>query len=303
MTVTIKSLLSEALNARYVLNAQPFDGYYDSTIPKLFIEEINDAPKGPLISPNLAHIFGGFSVPFEELLEKAGITKDWMVDTLQRIRARRIVLISVGYGGATINLLHFIAKFVEISGVHNPFRYLVLYENDDLSVLNTLRIYKPVAKVTCGFGAQNKMALISQGPERLLSEHIITTPEYLTQAHTHMEKDANGDLVTKLTVESISERPGVVFFGAPDFAGRELLQGPNTAPFLFTGHSGNEIDIWRKPQIDGSLTVESYGKIDLSVFFLNLLHGAKGLCDILADGSYEGESDQLLFRHNVTEVS
>ena len=304
MDITVQSLLAEAIKSRYELTDSPTLGFADATIPKLFMEDKGEDESeisGILISPNLAQFFGGESLPFEQFCEQAGITKEWMVDTLTRIKERNIVLISVGYGGASINLLHFIAKFAELSGVHNIFRYLVLYEGDNLTVLNALRIYKPVASVTCQQGEQNKMVLVSQGPERLLSEHIIQNPEYLTKDHTYMEESADGELITKMTVESIAEKPGVVFFGAPDFEGRELLQGTNTSPFLFTGHSGSEIDIWRKPQIDGNLTVESYGKIDLSVFFVNLLHGARALCDILADGAYVGKSDELLFRYDATE--
>jgi len=294
MTQTLQELIMEAAKRRYHWTDTPSMGFGDNTVPKAFLEETDIPEDLPLISPNLQQMFGGEALTFSEFVAHCGINMIEVASNLQQVKKRQLRLLSVGYGGASINLLHFIGQFAIMTGISYPFQSLIVYEEDTLSLMNALRVYKPIAAQPCDVGEQNKMVLLSDGPEQYLSQHIYTNNEFLT-ADLEFTRDDGQD--TDVLTE-ISNIDNLVFFGAPDFKARTMLQDNTTKPFLFIGHGDNEVDIYRKPHVDGELTVESYGKIDLSVFFINMLHASAAMLGILARGEEQGEPNTLLYRHN-----
>ena len=298
MVTNMKSLLIDSVKHRYQWTDEPSLGFWDNTIPKSFIDESSMTEKR-FISPNLQQMFGGSTIPFKQFVDLQKIDLNDIKEELEKVRDRNLNLLTIGYGGVAINVLHFIAQFAVITGVHYPFSRLVVWEEDNLSLLNVLRLYKPIAAVPCARGEQNKMTLLDSGPELFLAERIHKNYEFLTDDMPYIKNDGSATTV----LEEISTKEGVVMFGAPDFTARKLLQTNSTPPFLFVGHGDDTVDIYRKPEVDSTLTVESYGTINLSSFFVNMLHASVALIDILADGREKGPIDELLFTHNAMEVN
>jgi len=89
---------------------------------------------------------------------------------------------------------------------------------------------------------------------------------------------------------------GYTFVGAPTLATRELLQD---APFYFLGHSDYEVDITYRPQLVSTLSVETYGSIDIPVLLINLTLATAAFIKVLAsDDEYQPDQRLLNFDMN-----
>jgi hypothetical protein len=89
-------------------------------------------------------------------------------------------------------------------------------------------------------------------------------------------------------------------FGAPNYEARKFLQD---APFIFAGHSDNEISFYSRPIVDSDLTRETYGKINLDYFFINILKGAEELINIFANYKPEDLAlDKKIWSYNAERM-
>jgi len=220
---------------------------------------------------------GVSSIPFNNLIKLAGIDMKRFKKALEKVKKRELTFVSVGYGGLSINMLHFLSMLAYRVDVHDIFKIMHLYENDNISYTNIMRVYKDLTHFKCEFGERlNKTALFD---EENLAEDILIHQCYLTKDHI-------GDVDDK-----------VVFFGAPDFATRDMLAEYN---FIFGGHTGDEVVFIYKPKVDADLTTETYGTINLSSFYLNMMKATEMLIYTLA-GEVELKEDEVIFKHNSKE--
>lgn len=227
------------------------------------------------ISPMNASLIGASSIPFNNLIKIAGLDMKRFKKALQIVKERELTFVSVGYGGLSINMLHFLSMLAYRVDVQDVFKGLHIYENDNISYTNVMRVYKDLTHVKCKLGERlNKTSLFD---EDNLAENILVHQYYLLEEH----------------IGEIGE--DVIFFGAPDFNTRDMLSKYN---FIFGGHTGDEVAFVYKPKVDRDLTIETYGTINLSSFYLNMMKAVEELVYVLADGIDEREPDSVIFQHN-----
>lgn len=185
---------------------------------------------------------------------------------LKSIAEKELKLCIVGYGGAMINFLWNTYLLAFISSYNDPvFKEIVVFEKENISLTNILRISKPVIlesflNIHCDDdGALPKIRLIKE--EFQLSEKLSLFKRYLTD-----EKEVKQMV-----------KDGFIFTGAPNFEARILLQ---KTPFYFLGHANNELEIFYQPIVNTELTFESYGSIDVPVLLANLAVGTIKLLEI-----------------------
>jgi hypothetical protein len=224
-----------------------------------------------------ASLVGASHVPFNNLIKMADIDMSRLKVEMRKLKKKELTLVSVGYGGLSINVLHFLSLLAYRVDIDNIFKMLHIYEEDKISYTNAMRIYKDLTRVTCKMGERlNKTEIFD---EDNLAENIVLHQYYLTKDHI-------GDINDK-----------VVFFGAPDFETRDMLKEYN---FVFGGHNGDNLAFVYKPDVDSDMTAETYGTINIASFFLNMLKAAEQLVYILAsDEKYE--PDTILFEHNAKD--
>jgi hypothetical protein len=278
-SITLGTQLKENIKSRYLLTDQPYKGFMDITIPHQLHENIELG--GKYIAPNLAMLGDGEAIPFKEFLKLQGITKAQLTEltaVLNRLKERQIVLVSLGYGGISSNVLHFMDLLCKETGVTNIFKRLAIYEEDTITLMNILRMYKDTSTTLCEPGIANKL--------NGFNEKHLCTPENLF---------LQDFMFIKEHYDEVKDREDVRYFGACDFDTRKFLED---APFYFTGHSGNDVSIIVRPQVNTELMVETYGQINLATFFSNVLALTIELFVQLSnDTQATVESDTITWEH------
>ena len=157
---------------------------------------------------------------------------------------------------------------------------LTIYESDNISLSNSFRIYKDMSKITQKTSPSHKFDLINND-SNICKE--------LNLNHIRFSRPIKDDGFPTRRF----------YFGAPDFDTRKLMENQ---PFIFTGHSGNEVEFYGRPIVDSDLTRETYGKIHLDYFFMNILKSAEKLIDIFANNNPNDiPKDSLIFKYNHKE--
>ncbi len=280
MNISLRRHITDAVKHRYLtdlnVNSQELGGkIIDALTPTYVAEhtEINNF-EAMTISPMNAKLTGATSIPFNNLIKIAGIDMKRLKKAMQDVRSRGLTFVSVGYGGLSINMLHFLSMLAYRLDEYDIFKALHIYENDNISYTNIMRVYKDLSHTACGYGDRiNKTVLFD---EDNIAENIMLHQYYLKEEHI-------GDIGND-----------VFFFGAPDFETRDMLSKYN---FIFGGHSGDNVVFVYKPLVDSDLTVESYGTINLASFYLNMMKATENLMYVLASGEAL-TPDEVIFQHN-----
>lgn len=281
MNITMHSHLASNIQRRYDLRTtEPIAGFNDHLILHAFGENTT-APSVdlPIISPNLATMYQAKPVPFDSILPLLDINLEQIRIDLETIKSNDVHLTAIGYGGFGINLFTFMAMLAQRAGVFKPFRHITIYEEDTLTLMNAFRIYKRLDNITTRRINRAQLKLqIFQDLEMGLTQELTRHAE-------------------RFTAEHIERHSGELLFGAPDFETRQLLQDQQ---FLFTGHGGNEVEFISRPIVDMSITTETYGSINLTTFFLNMIKAAEAFIHTVATAETL-PSNESVWKFNVKE--
>jgi len=197
---------------------------------------------------------------------------------LSDLSKKRLKIVIVGYGGAMINFLWNLYLLSFISSFNDPiFEHIVVYEKENISLTNILRISKPILlesflDIHQKEGRLPKVRLLRE--EFQLADSITSYIRYLEDPEEI--KILNDD--------------GYIFIGAPNFEARMKLEETN---FIFMGHANNELEIFFQPIVNNDLTFESYGSIDIPVLLSNLAAGTISMIDIL--GQFQTDKNEFAF--------
>ncbi len=185
-------------------------------------------------------------------------------EDFQKIRDKDINLCLVGYGGATVNMLHNMYNWSMALSEVAIFKNIVIFESDTVDFSNLVRFGKPISfDYTAAFASfrsessphiktLKKISMLSAEKELSKKRKIISFSEWLKDSHA----------------ESLKKKD-YILIGAPDLETRQMLNKIDST-FYFMGHSDYEVDIVFQPEITSGLVVENYGSIDIPVLLINL---------------------------------
>jgi hypothetical protein len=142
-------------------------------------------------------------------------------------------------------------QLCEYANVNHIFKRLAIYEEDTITLMNILRMYKDTSITLCEPGIANKLKGFNE-------QNLCKPDDLFLQDFTFIEEH----------YAEVKDREDVRYFGACDFTTRKFLED---APFYFTGHAGNDVSIIVRPKVNTELMVETYGQINLATFFENVL--------------------------------
>lgn len=249
----------------------------DSLAASMFVDKDIEVPFGTeFISPNLAAIFNSNAISFDYLVSLLDIDMAQLKIDLEELKAAQLNLIVVGYGGYSINTLEFLYQFCIRLGVSNLFKYIAIYEDDNLTYTNCLRIYPNLGTPSNASNSIPKFDVFNDKYDKVLSENINLVFHRL-DAETYKEYYLGKN---------------VTLLGAPDFETRKLLE---EVRFIFGGHAGDEVALINKPVVNAQITTESYGTINPSTLFLNLIKGTTKLPQALLN---KEEAGTVLYEYN-----
>ncbi len=287
MEVSIKRRIVDAIKHRYVTDLyvgekRNLDFTICDVVAPTYLADINvlDNQRAFTISPLLGKMIETSSIPFNKLISISGINMRRLKRNMNKVKKKKIVFASIGYGGLSMNVLHFISLLSYRTGVIEPFSQLHIFEEDNISYSNLPRFYKDLFGFPVAHGeTQNKINFFD---EENIAEKIVL--------HNYrVEKDE---------IEAMKDYGSTVYFGAPDYKTRKLLENEN---FMFAGHKGDSVIIVKSPIVDTDLTRESYGTVNLTSFFMNMIVLADGIFDVLAKDFVSEDHDAVLFEHNAKE--
>lgn len=281
MNITMRKHLSSNIQRRYDLRtSEPIAGFYDHLVLHSLVEGMTaPAVDLPIISPNLGTIYQAKPVDFDSLLPMLDINMDQIRADLEVIKANDVHITAIGYGGFGINLFTFMAMLAQRAGVFKPFRHITIYEEDTLTLMNAFRIYKRLDNIATRRNNRAHFKLqLFQDLEMGLTQELTRNAERFTSEH-------------------IERHSGELLFGAPDFETRQLLEDQQ---FIFTGHGGDEVEFISRPIVDTSITTETYGSINLTTFFLNMIKAAEAFIHTVATAE-SLPSNESVWKFNVKE--
>ena len=234
------------------------------------------------LSPNIANLTLSSTdvLSLREFIDLTGLNVDRINRNIRRIRERGLDVIFIGYGGMSINMLHFMESIKKYQTGNSLFSSLTIYEPDKLSLTNMFRVYKDCSKINGSIEqSEYKTKLFT---ERGIADRVNIVNNYFT------EEDAN------------NWNSNTIFIGAPDFGTREILKNRR---FFFVGHGDNEISITYQPSTEHDMTIETYGKIDVRILWSNLLSATEAMFEILANAKFdELEPNTEVFVNNAYET-
>lgn len=125
-----------------------------------------------------------------------------------------------------------------------------------------------------------------------LSSSVLNIKTYKTNDSGAIERDSQG-VPLQTFVPNKRLMDDYIFYGAPDIETRELL-AQDDWKFISATHGDNYCQLYIKPEQDSSLQVESYGMINLSVFFMNHVKMTISFLELLASNTDLTKSAQVM---------
>ena len=250
----------EGIHDRLRHNKMFLDSFYPFLIANKIVEPTSHimlaqrSNDGFAISERVAADMNARQLHISELITMLGYTKTDISKLLQGVKNKELELILVGLGGTGSNFLYWAYEMAEWTGKTQIFKKMFMFDEDDFDVPNMLRI--PFI------------------PQFNTSEHALKTncvPKKYDMLSSRTRRYS--DFLTEDMMENnmFTTNPAkTIIYGAPDIHTREFL---SASPYTFVAgtHRDSTVSMVENPAVDNDLMMETYGKINLSTFFLNHL--------------------------------
>lgn len=272
---------------------------------------LRQTPNSFAISEGFASRFSVPLVPLEALIDSLGFSIDDIRNLMLEVKKLKYSIVFVGYGGTGLNTHHWLSKLSEMCKVNSIFVDGVIMDAEKVDFSNTLRFPIDLNKIkvknrsTSGkLTFVNKIDLLPKYDRLFITRTAISsflTPSFNSQVTRNRTINAN--------YTSSSERDNskyvtcnddrIIFYGAPNIATREQLKNVN---FIAGTHGDNECSLMVKPAVDAEMQHESYGIIQLNVFFMNQLRMAIALLEFLATKpNFKTLDNTTVFKYNFAD--
>ena len=286
-----KDYLSEQIRSRYAMLEKPKNGksnvVMDSYLPKFLYEnKMNITEVGNIklsssavaVSPFIASILNCKAMELDQILLVLGYKRRDIKALMMKVKATHTNLVFVGTGGIGINTAYWLSELAKATNTHNLFNSINAFDKDELEISNLFRL--PIDCRLSPTNSEYKTELIRPLLETLSNNVSIRRiwlgrEEYLPTEIFNKEYDENGEVL------SITTNPDYVLYGSPEIKARGELA--EYGRLISPTHTENSADIFINPTAEVDIQVESYGMIQLSVFFMNQVKTAIKLLELLAD--------------------
>ena len=225
-----------------------------------------------------------------------GYTKTDIKRLFASVRSKKLTLNMVGYGGTSVNTMHWLYEMSKMVFAINTFKQIKIWEPDTIEVSNLLRFpidtsssLKTYHRSSPAYVGVPKTDMANGELERLSTEKPEIHKSYLTTAADFSPYQQSNHTI--LPADQI-------VYGAPDITTRQRLAPYGN--FISATHSDSSCRIDLNPEQDDTLQVESYGMISLSAFFMNQLRMAIGLLELLGSDQDLQEQDKTILEYKFT---
>lgn len=230
-------------------------------------------------------LYGITRIPLRTQLSILGYKIPEIRKWIQEIIKRRLTVTFVGLGGMNLNVIENLLELCKDLGINNLFKRLIIYENDDLEYHNTLRFSTTSLLQIKEKTIDTKNCLKDFIPfSKCFLYHYKELSPLSTEVHISRRKLHSGDIYRQ-----------DIYFGAPDMETREAFFKAGV-PFFCAIHQNNTVSLWYQPKVDLSMQSETYGRIMLMEFFLNILDVTIQFIKALAENE-EYDKDFCIYKN------
>lgn len=222
------------------------------------------------ISPLTADLVQCKQIPLAEIVELLGYSLEAIKSKLLVVKAKKYTINFAGVGGTGINTIVWLSELCKLTNVKNLFNIIHIFEKDNIDFSNIFRFPIPLSRYTCKTASKlSKIELIEPYTDTLSS--IVYTHDTFLETITD---------IPLYQLDNDKLKHNVVTYGAPSIANRNFLS--SVGNFISATHANNTASLWINPIADDNLQIETYGLIQLNSFFVNQIHMAITLLDILS---------------------
>lgn len=294
----------------YIISSITIDSemgqFYHSTINNVGQEKYIEffKTKDFAISEAFANRFGIRKVPIETLVKVLGFNKEMISTLFNETAKKKLDIIFVGFGGTGVNTFHWLSELAAWCDMQEIFINGVVMDADTIDFTNILRFPMDMNKY------HQRSTSVQRGIIEVMYKTNLATNyaglfKRLTKLNNRLASSSLNDVLydlginrNKKNMNKVSANQNTVFYGAPDIPTRDML---SDVRFIAATHGDNECSLHIRPKVDTQLQQESYGMIQLNVFFMNQLRMAIGLLEILAREDFSkviDEQDNEIFNFN-----
>lgn len=292
----------------------------DSFLPQYFIkhkfnleniqEEFkNISSTATMIHRGFARMLGIRELPLDDMLAMIGYTKQRITELLTNVRAKKFNIAFAGYGGVGTNTIYWLTELCNMTNIQGLFNKIIITDFDKLSLDNIFRMPNPF-KTLLALKHEN-MIFNSAVNKYTRTEHRFnslyktqTIPENSLKALSAKAPYIGTDALSGYTFNEhhINHLYNWIVYGAPDIESRRILSeaihGPSSdysnsydsrlaehiKAFISATHGDDICELTINPSYlenESNLMIESYGIIQLNVFFFNQLRLAISFLEAL----------------------
>lgn len=236
------------------------------------------------INPNIQKMCGiGNLISIKTLCGICNVDYSQLKEDIKTFAKSKTNLMSIGLGGASSAILHYIDRIADEFHVDKPINELIVYEDDILDITNLPRIMldymESREKEGCGDDSLSNVSKLKLLDGYKAARAIVPQP--------------------------MKFKPGrvpsnYIMFGALDVETRVKMVGNYYATF----HNDYSAYLYYTPKYDeqdGLLVQETYGKVDITNFFLNMFKlTTEFISDIVHKYYYRNGEEELIGEYNVT---
>ena len=292
----------------------------DSFLPQYFIkhkfnleniqEEFrNISSTATMIHRGFARMLGIRELPLDDMLAMVGYTKERITELLTNVRAKKLNIAFAGYGGVGTNTVYWLTELCNMSNIQGLFNKIIISDFDRLSLDNVFRMPNPFKT----FSALKHKDMIFNDPNNrytrtaysensLYKTQTIPTDSFKalsTKAPYYGTRPVDGSTFNENHIDHLYNW---IVYGAPDIESRKLFskalnrdfpEHPNyydncladhIKAFISATHGDDNCGLVINPSYlenESNLMMESYGIIQLNVFFFNQLKLAISFLEVL----------------------
>lgn len=292
----------------------------DSFLPQYFIkhkfnleniqEEFrNISSTATMIHRGFARMLGIRELPLDDMLAMIGYTKERITELLTNVRAKKLNIAFAGYGGVGTNTVYWLTELCNMANIQGLFNKIIISDFDRLSLDNVFRMPNPFKTFSALkhkdmiFNDQsNRYTRTAYSENSLYKIQTIPTDSFKalsTKAPYYETRALDGHTFNENHIDHLYNW---IVYGAPDIESRKLFskalnrdfpERPNyydncladhIKAFISATHGDDNCGLVINPSYlenESNLMMESYGIIQLNVFFFNQLKLAISFLEVL----------------------
>ena len=292
----------------------------DSFLPQYFIkhkfnleniqEEFrNISSTATMIHRGFARMLGIRELPLDDMLAMVGYTKERITELLTNVRAKKLNIAFAGYGGVGTNTVYWLTELCNMANIQGLFNKIIISDFDRLSLDNVFRMPNPFKtfsalkhKDMIFNDPNNRYTRIAYCENSLYKTQTIPTDSFKalsTKAPYYGTRPLDGSTFNENHIDHLYNW---IVYGAPDIESRKRFskalnrdfpERPNyydncladhIKAFISATHGDDNCGLVINPSYlenESNLMMESYGIIQLNVFFFNQLKLAISFLEVL----------------------